>query len=106
MRVQGENLNAYHVMSNTIEGAVRLGSIRVAAAVDNSDRQQAFMDTLRDIVSDILKDGVGSRAIATRFLCVPPVMRNSIGSASLPSGPHFASILSMWRCGCGLYRPM
>src|SRR5216683_1446857 len=33
-------------------------------------------------------------------------MRNSIGSASLPSGPRSAWILSMWRCGCGLYHPM
>jgi hypothetical protein len=24
----------------------------------------------------------------------------------LTSGPRFASILSMWLCGCGLYRPM
>jgi hypothetical protein len=57
MRAQGENLNAYHAMSNTMEGAVWLGSIRVAAAVDNPERQQAFVDTMRDIVSDILKVG-------------------------------------------------
>jgi hypothetical protein len=48
----------------------------------------------------------GSRAIATPFLCAPPAMQNSIGSASLPSGPHSASILSTWLCGRGLYRPI
>ena len=44
-----------------MEGAVRLGSIRVAAAVDNPERRQAFEDTMRDIVSDILKESVGVR---------------------------------------------
>jgi hypothetical protein len=44
-----------------MEGAVWLGSIRVAAAVDNPERQQAFVDTMRDIVSDILKVGVDVR---------------------------------------------
>jgi hypothetical protein len=39
MRVQGENSNAYYEMSSIMEGAVRLGSIRVAAAVDNPERQ-------------------------------------------------------------------
>jgi hypothetical protein len=53
VRVEGENLNAYHTMSNTVEGAVRFGSIRVAAAVDNPARQQACADTVHDIVSDI-----------------------------------------------------
>ena len=50
----------------------------------------------------------GSRAIATPFLflCAPPAIRNSIGSASLPPGPHYASILSTWLCGRGLYRPI
>jgi hypothetical protein len=38
------------------------------------------------------------------FLCAHPAMQNSIGSASLPSGPRSASILSIWFCGCGLYR--
>src|SRR6516165_2023118 len=40
------------------------------------------------------------------FLSVLPVMRNSIGSASLPSGPRSVSILSTWLCGCGLCRPI
>jgi len=33
----------------------------VAAAVDNQERQQSFVDTIRDIVSDILKEAVGVR---------------------------------------------
>jgi hypothetical protein len=61
MRFHGENLNAYHAMSNTMERAVWLGSVRVAAAVADPERQQAFVDTVRDIVSDILKEGVGVR---------------------------------------------
>jgi hypothetical protein len=48
----------------------------------------------------------GSRVIATPFPSAPPVMRNSIGLASLPSGPPSASTLSTWLYGCGLYRPM
>ena len=43
------------------ECAVRLGSIRMAAIVDNPERHQAFMDTMRDIVSDTLKEIVRVR---------------------------------------------
>jgi hypothetical protein len=38
------------------------------------------------------------------FLCAPRAMRNSIGLASLPSGPRAALILSMWLCGYGRCR--
>jgi hypothetical protein len=48
----------------------------------------------------------GSQAIATPFRCALPAMQNNIGSASSPSGPHSASILSMWLFGYGLYRLM
>jgi hypothetical protein len=48
----------------------------------------------------------GNRAIAMPFRCEPAAMRNNIGSASLPSGPQSASILSTWLVGCGLYRLM
>ena len=43
------------------ECAVRRGSIRMAAIVDNPERQQAFMDIMRKIVSDILEEVVGVR---------------------------------------------
>jgi hypothetical protein len=61
MRVEGENWDAYYAMPNAMEGAIRLGSIRMAAIVDNPVRKQAFMDTRRDFVSDILEEVVEVR---------------------------------------------
>src|SRR6516162_5807698 len=39
------------------------------------------------------------------FHCARPAMRNSIGWASLPSGPHSVSIRSTYHCAYGRYRP-
>lgn len=61
MRHEGESWNAYYAMPNTMEGAIPLGSIRMGAITNNSDRQRAFMDMMRDVVADIIEAETGQR---------------------------------------------
>lgn len=61
MREEGETWNAYYAMPDTIVGAIFLGSIRMGAVRANPERKQAFMDMMRDIVSDIIEAKTGTR---------------------------------------------
>lgn len=61
MRVEGRNWTAYYALTDTMDGALFLGSIAMAAVTDSPDRKQAFMDMMRDVVSDILEEKLGSR---------------------------------------------
>jgi F0F1-type ATP synthase membrane subunit a len=61
MRHEGANWTAYYAMPNTMADAVYLGSIRMAAVVDNPERKQAFMGMMRDLVSDIIEESTGQR---------------------------------------------
>ena len=82
-----------------MEGAVRLDSIRVAAAVDNQERQQSFVDTMRDIVSDILKEAVGVRlAWPNPPYPAPGHERLTIPKTDAPPHPphHSASQAQAW----------
>lgn len=61
MRHEGNMWNAYYAMPNTMDGAIPLGSIAMAAIESNEGRKQAFMDMMRDIVADIIEDKTGVR---------------------------------------------
>lgn len=61
MRVEGDNWNAYYALTNTMEGAIYLGSIRMGAVTDNRDRKRAFMKMMEDIVADIIEEKFGER---------------------------------------------
>ena len=58
LRVEGKMWNAYYAMPDTMEGALWLGSIAMAAVSDKR-RKQAFMDLMRDAVGDIIADQTG-----------------------------------------------
>ncbi len=60
LRQEGEMWNAYYAMPDTMDGAVPLGSIRLAA-VANPQRKQAFMDLMRDLVADVIEEITGAR---------------------------------------------
>lgn len=60
MRQEGESWNAYYAMPDTMDGAIFLGSIRLAAVINNPDRKQAFMDMMRGVVSDVLEEQTGA----------------------------------------------
>lgn len=61
MRAEGTQWNAYYASTTTLDGAVFLGSIALAAITQNPDRRQAFMDMMKDIVSDIIEEKTGQR---------------------------------------------
>ncbi|MEI9804138.1 MAG: hypothetical protein WDN48_06280 [Pseudolabrys sp.] len=44
-----------------MDGAILLGSIAIRFVTDNPTRKQAFMDMMRDAVSDILEEQAGAR---------------------------------------------
>jgi hypothetical protein len=61
MRQEGGNWNAYYALPDSMEKPIFLGSIRMGAITKNRERKEAFMDMMRDIVSDIIEDETGHR---------------------------------------------
>jgi len=61
MRHEGANWNAYYALPNSMEKPIFLGSISIGAIADNVERKQAFMQMMRDIVSDIIEAKTGVR---------------------------------------------
>lgn len=61
MRHEGTNWNAYYAMPSTMEGAILLGSIAMRFVVGNPERHKAFMDLMREAVSDVIFDETGQR---------------------------------------------
>jgi hypothetical protein len=60
LRHEGEWWNAYYAMPNTMNDAILLGSIRMAAVPDER-RKKSFMDLMRTVVSDIIEQKAGIR---------------------------------------------
>lgn len=60
LRVEGDNWNAYYAMPGTMDGAVLLGSIRMAIA-RHPDRKKQFMALMRDAVADLIEKTSGAR---------------------------------------------
>ena len=61
MRHEGDNWIAYYALPDTIEKPVFLGSIRMGAVINHPKRKEAFMQMMRDIVSDIIEKDTGIR---------------------------------------------
>jgi len=60
MRQEGSMWNAYLAKQGTMEGALLIGSIAIAA-VEDEKRQQAFVNIMGDFVADAIKEMVGVR---------------------------------------------
>ena len=61
MRQEGQNWNAYYALPDSMADPIFLGSIRMGAITDNPERKQAFMQMMREIVSDIIEAETGVR---------------------------------------------
>lgn len=61
LRIDGDDWKAYYALPDTMEGAIFLGSIRVAAVVASPVRKQDFMNLMRNVVADIIEEKVGIR---------------------------------------------
>lgn len=54
--------NAYIAESGTMDGAVLIGSIAMAAVINNPDRKEAFMQMMRETMEEVLLDILGMKA--------------------------------------------
>lgn len=61
LRVEGDNWNAYWAPPDSMDGALYLGSIRMAIVDGKPERKAAFMALIREGVSDILEQATGTR---------------------------------------------
>lgn len=61
MRQEGDNWCAYYALPDNMEEAIFLGSIKMNAVTGNRERKESFMDMMRDVVSDIIKNETGIR---------------------------------------------
>ncbi len=61
LRQEGKMWNAYFALPDSMNEAVFLGSIAMAAVVGNDDRKRAFMRIMSEFVADILEEKVGVR---------------------------------------------
>lgn len=63
MRHEGASWNAYYALTDTMDGAVPLGSIAMRFIVANPARKTAFMDFMREAAADIIEELTGQRPI-------------------------------------------
>jgi hypothetical protein len=62
LRKEGSLWVGYYALADTMEGALFLGSIRLAFVQDPT-RKAVFMELMREAVSDIIEDKTGQRPI-------------------------------------------
>lgn len=60
MRVEGTLWCAYFALPNTMDGALFLGSIRLAF-VEDKKRRHLFMELMKNAVGDLLEQKMGER---------------------------------------------
>ena len=60
MRVEGRMWNAYWAHSNTMDGAVLLGSIGMPFVCGNEERKQAFQSMMVEIMNEVITEATGA----------------------------------------------
>lgn len=63
MRQEGGNWNAYYALPDTMEAPIFIGSIRMAVVIGKPEKKAAFMDIMRDVISDIIEEQTGVRPV-------------------------------------------
>lgn len=58
MRHEGNDWNAYYALTDTMEGAIPLGSIKMRF-VQTQERRDAFLNFMREAVTDLIKETMG-----------------------------------------------
>ena len=62
MRHEGNNWNAYYALTDSMDGAIFLGSIAMRFVADPA-RKNAFLDFMREAVSDLIEEQCGERPV-------------------------------------------
>ncbi len=63
LRHEGDLWNAYYAMPGTMQGAIFLGSISMRLVPSGSKRYHAFMDLMRDAMTDLIEETIGQRPV-------------------------------------------
>lgn len=71
MRIEGDNWNAYYALTDSMQESVFLGSIRIGAVARNEARKIAFMQMMRDVVSDMIETATGERPTWGAIIMAP-----------------------------------
>ena len=61
MREEGTLWVAYYALPDSMKGALFLGSIRMQFVAGHPERKAAFMELMKEAVSDILEQKIGRR---------------------------------------------
>ncbi len=60
MRAEGDTWRAYYALTDTMDGAIELGSIAMRFVQDRARRDQ-FIAIMREAVSDLIEEATGDR---------------------------------------------
>jgi F0F1-type ATP synthase membrane subunit a len=63
MRQEGTMWNAYYALSDTMKGAIPIGSIAMNAVRGNPERKDAFMGMMAEFVAEMLKEATGADVV-------------------------------------------
>jgi len=63
LRQEGQWWVAYYALPGTMTGALTLGRIRLAPAMANPRVKELFIETMRELVADIIESKTGIRPI-------------------------------------------
>jgi len=61
LREEGDNWTAYYALADSMDGALWLGSVRLAVVADHPERKQLFIALMSEAIADILEDATGQR---------------------------------------------
>lgn len=61
MRQEGNMWNAYYALPDTMNDALLIGSIAMAAVEESEERREQFLNLMGDFVADMLEKQVGFR---------------------------------------------
>ena len=61
LRHEGDDWRAYYALPDSMEGALLLGSVRMAVIADDPRRRDAFIDLMKEGVGDIIEQATGAR---------------------------------------------
>jgi len=78
-RVDGDLWNCYYAKPDTMEGALHLGSVRMALVNGNIERRQMFIDLMKHAVAELMEVELGSRPTTFDETRAPPHERSGHG---------------------------
>lgn len=76
LRVEGDFWNAYYAPPDTMAGAILLGSISIGIVQRSETTKRAFMDLMRAVVADMIRDTLHTEPAWSDPISAPEHERN------------------------------